>query len=318
MSNLTSIEIPNSVTSIGGSVFADCSGLTSIVWNPINYSNFKYDTSSPFYKIRTQITSFEFGDSIEHIPSHICYGMSNLTSITIPDSVTSIGEKAFSGCSGFTSITVDGNNTVYDSRDNCNAIIETSSNKLIAGCKTTIIPDSVTSIDNYAFYDCMGLTSITIPNSVTSIGNSVFERCSELTSIIVNENNTVYDSRNNCNAIIKTAINTLMYGCKTTIIPDSITSIGNRAFYQCSGLTSITIPNSVTSIGENAFYDCDGLTSIEIPNSVISIGYRAFYGCDGLTSIIIPDSVISINTSAFSSCVGLTSVVIGNSVNTIG
>ena len=100
-----------------------------------------------------------------------------------------------------------------------------------------------------------------------------------MTTISVESGNTVYDSRNNCNAIVESATNTLMFGCKNTIIPNSVTSIGERAFEDCDGLTSITIPNSVTSIGEGAFYSCDGLTSISIPNSVTSIGEYAFEYC---------------------------------------
>ncbi|MBR2238334.1 MAG: leucine-rich repeat domain-containing protein [Prevotella sp.] len=312
-SSPTSVTIPNSVTSIGEYAFKGCSGLTSVT----------------------------IGNSVTSIGYQAFYGCSSLTSVTIPSSVTSIELGAFVKCIGLASIKVNSGNTVYDSRDNCNAIIKTGTNELILGCKNTIIPNSVTSIGGSAFsgcssltsvtipnsvtsigewgfYDCSGLTSVTIGNSVTSIGYDAFFGCSGLTSIEVNSGNTVYGSPYNCNAIIKTETNELFLGCKNTIIPNSVTSIGERAFAGCSGLTSVTIPNSVTSIGNFAFYGCSGLTSVTIPNSVTSIGDYAFAGCSGLTSVTIPNSVTSIGDEAFRNCRSLTSVTIPNSVTSIG
>ena len=230
--------------------------------------------------------------SIEALAFYRC---TELTSIDIPNSVTEIGQEAFANCPGLTSIVVESGNPRFDSRNNCNAIIETTDNTLIAGCKNTIIPNSVTKIGNFAFERCGSLTSIVIPNSVTSIGHyafyccdsltsvdipnsvieigyGVFESCFGLTSIVVESGNPRYDSRNNCNAIIETAYNTLIYGCKNTMIPNSVTTIDDYAFYDCDGLTSIVIPNSVTEIGFGAFESCTGLTSMKV-----SSGNRTFY-----------------------------------------
>ena len=324
---LTSITIPNSVTSIGVCAFLYCSSLTSItIPNSVtSIGLMAFDGCSG-------LTSITIPNSVTSIGGNAFRECSNLTSITIPNSVTSIGGNAFQNCFALTSITVEEGNTYYDSRDNCNAIIETKSNTLIRGCNNTVIPNSVTSIGNAAFssckglisvtipnsvtsigdgafYGCSGLTSVTIPNSVTSIGNfNTFNGCSALTSITVEEGNTYYDSRNNCNAIIETKSNTLISVCNKTVIPNSVTRIGEYAFYECSWLTSITIPNSVTSIGDDAFNRCKGLTSITIPNSVTSIGYAAFNECSCLTSVNIGNSVTSIGDLAFSGCSALTSI----------
>jgi len=223
--------------------------------------------------------------SVTSIGESAFLGCSGLTSVTIPNSVTSIGAWAFEICSGLTSVTIG---------------------------------SSVMSIGKSAFWGCSGLTSVTIPSSVRSIEYGAFSWCSSLTSLIVESGNTVYDSRNNCNAIIKTETNELIAGLKNTVIPNSVTSIGEGAFLGCSGLTSVIIPSSVTSIGGHAFYNCRGLTSVTILNSVTIIGEGAFSLCTSLTSVIIPSSVMSIGDSAFYGCISLTSVAIPNSVMSIG
>ena len=151
-----------------------------------------------------------------------------------------------------------------------------------------------TSISDDTFYNYAALTSVTIPNSVSGIGNYVFSGCDELTSIKVDLNNTVYDSRDNCNAIIETSTNTLIAGCNNSFIPNSVIIIGEGAFMRCTHLTYIEIPESVTSIDNTAFFGCTGLTSFIIPNNVTSIDDNVFDGCSGLTNVTIGSGVTSI------------------------
>ena len=334
----------------------------------VTYNNVTYLVTSigdnafshPCTPSSSQITSVIIPNNITIIRKYAFYGC-NFTSIVIPNGVKLIEHNAFSECSSLTSIIVEDGNTQYDSRDNCNAIIETATNTLIAGCQNTIIPNSVPiigwaafcgspitsfsipnsvkSIEPYAFYfcesltsitipnsvtnigdgafdACSSLTSITIPNSVTSIGSRVFDRCPSLASIKVEEGNTIYDSRDNCNAIIETATNRLIVGCKNTIIPNSVTTIGDNAFSSCESLTSVIIPQSVTKIENYAFAWCYSLKSIIIPNGVASIGNYAFWYCS-IDSIIIPNSVTSIGDHVFGHT-SLSYITIPNSVTNIG
>ena len=286
----------------------DDDGLTS-------FDEFQYFTNLHEHKIQDElfdgfeyITSIKLPQNIEIIGNRAFHNCGSLTSITIPNSVTSIGDEAFYECHDLSSVIISN-------------ILTSIGDSVFEDCydlSSITIPNSVTSIGDEAFMNCGSLTSITIPNSVTSIGDEVFVYCSDLTSIIVENGNTIYDSRNDCNAIIETATNILIAGCENTIIPNSVTSIGDNAFEGCTGLTFITIPNSVTSIGDGAFLGCSSLTSVTIPNIVTSIGGGAFYSCRSLTSVTIGNSVTSIERYAFYGCSSLTSVTIPNSVTSIG
>ena len=299
---LTSIDIPDSVTSIGGNVFAGCSGLTSCTIGS-GVTSISYDAFSSCSSL-TRLNSDV--DGVFNIPSGVTgigdgafSSCSSLTSIVIPDSVTSsIGKGTFSGCTSLTSCTIGSGVTSIGTQAFYNCY----------GLTSIVIPDSVTSIGNNAFSICSGLTSCTIgsgvtsiggaaftscssltrlnsdvdgvfniPSGVTSIGSSVFARCSGLTSMTVDSNNTVYDSRNSCNGIINTSTNTLIAGCKNTVIPNSVTIIGDYAFYGCSGLTSIT-SNATTAptIQSNTFQNVKTGGTLTVPSG--SSGYNVWMG----------------------------------------
>ena len=325
-SSLTSITIPNSVKSIGISAFHNCSLVSASIGNSVTSIR-----ERAFWGCH-KLASVAIPNSVTNIGELAFFGCSSLESVIIPNSVTSIEEgtfgacmslteviignsvtnvdiEAFFDCNSLSSIVVERGNTTYDSRDNCNAIIQTATNTLIIGCQNTIIPNSVTAIGDSAFHNNRGLNSITIPNSVTSIGNSAFcassltsvtipnsvktigegafYNCSSLSSIVVAQDNTIYDSRDNCNAIIQTATNTLIFGCQNTIIPNSVTTIGKGAFHYCPELTSITIPSSVTSIENQAFAFCWSLdTVICFATTPPALLEDAFEECDNPTLFV--------------------------------
>ena len=369
---LTSIEIPASVKTIGNYAFQGCWGLTSIEIpaSVTTIGNAAFNTC-------IYLTSINIPANVTTIGNEAFGNCTGLTSITIPASVTSIGYWAFINCIGLESISVASDNTIYDSRDNCNAIIEKATNTLIAGCKNTMIPNTVTSIGDYAFYSCEELKEITIPASVTRIANHAFEFCTSLTTVFMQPTtpptlgNHVFDNCNDlaniyvpagtsgvykaawadyaskiedygsCGENVNWSYNTdshklTIFGTgamadysysnrpwynylndiTTVDIRAGVTTIGNEAFNSCTALTSIDIPASVTTIGNEAFYSCNALTSIDIPASVTSIGDAAFYKCTSLTSLNIPASVTSIATNAFYECTGLESISVadGNTV----
>ena len=334
---LTSITLPEGVTSIGNSAFYECIGLTFIIFpeSMITIGDWAFWGCSSLAAITlpegvmsigycafrdcSSLTSIAIPENsqLKSIGDYAFDYCSSLTAITLPLGVTSIGERVFERCFSLIEIVVAEGNEVYDSRNGCNAIIETNSNTLLQGCSATVIPEDVTSIAWRAFCDCKDLTSVNIPKGVTHIAAEAFRNCNNLIDIVVDEGNTVYDSRNNCNAIIETRNNRLIQGCFTTIIPEDVTSIGEYAFSDCRSLAAITIPKSVTSIGLKAFLHCSSLTTITLPEGVTRIEKETFAGCVSLTTITIPEGVTAIGRDAFSGCSSLTSITIPESVTSI-
>lgn len=343
--NLTSVEIPDSVTSIGDYAFYACSSMTSVVIPDsvitIGWSAFASCGSLTSVVIPDSVTSINYGmfggcsgltnimipDSVTSIGAHVFYNCTSLANIKIPDGVTSINYGTFEGCSSLTGITISDRVTSIDEYAFC-------------GCTNLVsitISDGVTSIGRYAFSGCTSLTNIIIPNSVTSMGIGVFENCNSLAGITLpfvgeNKDGAGYshfgyifgasifsEHRSDVPESLKSVVITggtsiqacAFRGCEslTSItIPGSVLSIGREAFYECTSLTSIIIPDCVTAVGGGAFKSCRRLTSVTIGIGVASIGGDAFCYCANLTSIIIPNSVWSIGSHSFYECTSLTSI----------
>ncbi len=441
---LQEIDIPDSVSVIGDHAFEDCErlkeirlpiGLSSVEWSSFENCSRLSSVILPFSvtEIRDQAFSgcsslkeIRLPESLAEIGSCAFRGCSSLKEIFIPSHVKKIGfrdySSAFPGCSKLEEMVVSPDNPSFDSRGGCNAIIETASNTLIAGCRNTVIPDSVTRIGPSAFEgcscpeqlfvpdsvteigrdafkgcyglrviyvpvgtdltdaclptgvqvferaensednaeidvqvsgheglitmrvpdsrtrigdsalcNCLGLRSIHIPESVTEIGREAFFGCAGMKTIYIPGNvlaigngafahtgfigmtvspdNPRYDSREDCNAVIDSDSNTLIAGCKKTVIPDGVTQIGTGAFFECLGLTEIHIPDSVTEIGDQAFRGCSELKEIDIPEGVTRIGDYAFCGCASIRHLQIPRSVTEIGEYALKHCTGLLSIL---------
>ena len=297
---LTSIEIPKSVTSIGDWAFDGCTGLTEIYYNA---KTAECSGSTIFYNAGAAATGLKviFGESVENIPAYLFHGCTGLNGVTIGSNVTSIGGYAFSGCTSLTEVYY--NAKALECGDAVFENVGTDSDRLMF-----IFGENVEKIPAYLLRNCTGLNGVTIGSNVTSIGDDAFSGCTGLTSVTIGRNVTSIGGWAFCGCT----------GLTSVAIGSNVTSIGDCVFYGCTGLTSVEIPNSVTSIGDCVFYGCTGLTSVEIPNSVTSIGDCAFYGCTGLISVTIPKSVTSIGSGVFSNCTGLAGVTIPESVTSIG
>jgi hypothetical protein len=349
--NLTSIVIPDTVTSIGTGVFDGCTNIESVtlpgtlnqtsIQNALsslaaNSANSSYDieitnvtTTTQISDIKTAISNsgkyvdlaLENCTDLPSIPNSAFQNCNKITNIELPDSITTIGNNAFYNCSSLESISIPSSVTS----------IGNSAFYYCTSLESITIPSSVTSIGSNAFSSCTSLESITIPSSVTSIGNGAFDSCTSLESITIPSSVTSIgiSAFMDCSnletitipsSVTSIGLNAFAYctSLETITIPSSVTSIGNDAFRGCSSLESISIPSSITSIDDSAFYNCSSLESITIPSSVTSIGNNAFYNCSSLESITIPSSVSSIGTQAFSRCTSLKSITIPSSVTSIG
>jgi len=344
---LTSIIVPNSVTSIGEGAFSGCILLFKII-----IPNSVTSIGDLAFMDSNALSYIVISNSVTSIGDGTFYGCSSLTNIVIPDSVTSIGDIAFSGCRSLSNIVIP---------DSVTSI----GDYVFEGCTSLsniVIPNNVTSIGSNAFKNCSSLSNIVIPDSVTSIGNGVFSGCLSLKYISIPVNviclngnpfsewngkldclspNFVHEcdilfNKDKSEIIsfrnqkiesyiifsnVKRIGDSAFSGCRSLsniIIPDSVTSIGDGAFYGCSSLTNIVLPDSVTSIGSNAFRDCSSLSNIVILDSVTSIGDYAFEGCASLSDIVVPDSVTSIGSDSFRGCRSLSNIVIPDNVTSIG
>ena len=335
---VTEIVIPNYITHIDGGVFPNCNSLVSVCYTGDIASwcgiDFEASTSSPFWNganfyINNQlITSIVVPSTITSINSYAFYRCNSLINITIPDSVTSIGDSAFY-CPSLTSVYYTGSIADWCSImfENCNStpICNRYSNLYINNQILTslVIPNTVTTINAYAFYGCKSLISIKIPDSVTYIGNGAFSGCGSIISVYYDGDEADWCNINYGND----TAHPLYYGADlyinnklltNLIIPNTVTDINAYTFHGCESLKTVIIPNSVTTIGECAFSSCGSLTSITIGNSVTSIEWGAFSGCNGLISVTIGNNVTNIGSYVFSNCINLTDVVIGDGMKSIG
>lgn len=317
------VFLPEGLISIGYDAFCNCHKLTTITI-PQSVTNIGWSA----FNCCTNLESITLPDALESIDTRAFSRCAALKSVVIPKGVKQISHSVFDDCANLTSIVVSEENPIYDSRENCNAIIHTSTNELIWGNHSSTIPKSVRRIGHWAFYGCKGLKAIHIPDSVSDISWQAFGGCADLISIVIAKGNPVYDSRENCNAIIRTSTNTLELGCVSTVIPNSVTSISYGAFER-SSIKSVVIPKGVTEISGNPFRDCMELTSIVVEegnpkydsrencNAIIETTTNTILA--GCSETVIPNSVTAIEEWACLSTRDKNNVItIGIGVKSIG
>lgn len=351
---LKSISVPSSVKYFGKNAFYNCKSLqiTNYMGDVAEWCSTRFDGlySNPICQShKFYIKGKELRDVIlpvvDTIPEHLFDGCTSIKSITIPAGIKYFGRYAFYGCNSLNTTNFQGDiaqwcairfdggyaNPICQSRNLLinnqeltelvipNTIDSIGDNQFdcCASITSVTIPNGVKYIGNGAFYKCSSVATITIPASVTMVQARAFSGCDSLVMLTVEEGNTVYDSRNHCNAIIETASNTLVAGCATTIIPEEVTKIGKNAFSHHTSLLSITIPTSVKMIDDLAFNQCSSLVSITLSDGLEAINRSAFAGCKSLTNITLPATVNYIGETAFSQCIALKSIIIPNSVTSI-
>ena len=323
--SIETIKLPNSIIEIGANAFEDCEDLKSIEI-PANVQVINEGT----FRNCESLSTVTFAGNVTEISEEAFYACTNLYSITLPESLETIGGKAFYYCEYLSNISIPSNVSVikaYAFAWTKIKSIEIPANvQVLEACtfsncrelETVTLNEGLKEIQEYAFMTCKKLKSIHIPSTVTKIEPYLFAYTEVLTNITVAENNTVYDSRNNCKAIIETETNTLIAGCGRTFIPNTVTKIGEAAFFACKNLSSITIPTSVTELGESAFALCEDLSSIVIPESITYIPKALLSGCRTISTIIIKGEVQVIDEDAFNGTIYLRKLVLPATITRIG
>ena len=366
--NLKSISIPSSVKSIGVGLFGSCYNLTSVVVDADNEnfdsregSNAIIDSDNDELIVACSSTKIPISvksignfafyhcnlmeqlvipEGVKRIGHHAFFGCSSLKTVVLPESLTEIGAEAFEGCNSLismvipqkvdsiaegnifmacnslTSVVVDSANSNYDSRSNCNGIVRKSDSALIASCRNTSLSNDITALGAYCFEGTI-IHSVNIHKNIQSISENAFELCYELDEINVSAENPNYASVKGSNALLSKDGKTLLVGCRTTVIPENVETIGNNAFAGRYSKLMLRIPENVKSIGMFAFSSCNAICEVILPESLHSIGSYAFSGCANL-SVVQLLAPVTIEEETFSGCYNLSSVSFPDGLAEIG